>query len=189
MKYVRRFMWFIASRALVVTIVVSILVCAFYMSMNSANIYIVLTDGLNARVSTILTAEGAETLNDYFHADFLNSDTALQGAFDGTSAFGAYDVSDFKYVLTIESLWAWPWDTTATCVVTERVPSITGTVLSSRKGEVDAEVPMWQGGRYRITLQRSNGKWKITGMKQIGIIIEPTPLPEPTPSPEVTSEA
>jgi hypothetical protein len=178
-------MWFIASRALVVTIVVSILVCAFYMSMNSANIYIVLTDGLEARVSTILTAEGAETLNDYFHADFLNKDTALQGAFDGTSAFGAYSISDYKYVLTIESLWAWPWDTTANCLVTERVPSITGKVLPSRKEEVGEQVPAWQGGRYRITLQRSNGKWKVTGMKQIGIIIEPTPSPEPTP--EVTS--
>jgi hypothetical protein len=181
MKYLRRFMWFIASRALIVTIVVSILVCAFYMSMNSANIYIVLNDGLNARVSTILTARDAEALSDYFHADFLNRDTALQGAFDGTSAFGAYNITDFKHVLSIESLWAWPWDTVASCVVTERVPSITGTVLTSRKEEVGEQLPTWQGGRYRVSLQRSGGKWKVTGMKQIGIIIEPTPSPEPTP--------
>ena len=38
MKYVRRFMWFWASRLLIVTLVVSIVVCAFYMCMNSANI-------------------------------------------------------------------------------------------------------------------------------------------------------
>ncbi|MGI6240025.1 MAG: hypothetical protein ACOYI5_10420 [Christensenellales bacterium] len=180
MKYIRRFMWFIASRALVVTIVASILVCAFYMSMNSANIYIVLTDGLRARVETILTAAGAESLNDYFHAEFLNHDSALQGAFDGSSAFGAYDIQSFDYVLSIESLWAWPWDDVASCTVTERVPSITGSVLSSRRDEVDPEVPAWQGGRYSIALARSAGKWKITGMRQIGIIIEPTPVPAPT---------
>ena len=184
MKFVRRFMWFIASRVLLFTIVASILVCGFYMCMNSANIYIVLTDGLEERVNVILTAQGAETLNDYFHADFLNSDAALQGAFGGQSAFGAYSITGFDYVLTIESLWAWPWDTVATCTVTERVPSITGTVLSSRRDEVDGEIPKWQGGRYAITLVRSNGKWKITGMRQTGIIIEPDPTEAPTPEPE-----
>ena len=175
MKYVRRLMWFIASRVLIFTIVASLLVCGFYMCMNSANIYIVLTDGLKERVNVILKAEGAEDLNDYFHADFLNSDSALQGAFGGQSAFGAYSITDFDYVLTIEKLWAWPWDDQASCTVTERVPSITGNVLSSRKGEVDSEVPKWQGGKYDITLVRSGGKWKITGMKQTGIIIEPEP--------------
>lgn len=179
MKYVRRLMWFIASRVLIFTIVASILVCGFYMCMNSANIYIVLTDGLKERVNVILKAEGAEDLNDYFHADFLNSDSALQGAFGGQSAFGAYSITDFDYVLTIEKLWAWPWDDQASCTVTERVPSITGNVLSSRKGEVDSEVPKWQGGKYDITLVRSGGKWKITGMKQTGIIIEPEPAAAP----------
>jgi len=172
MKYVRRFMWFVASRILVFTVVAALLVCTFYMCMNSANIYIVLTDGLERRVEVILTASGAEELTDYFHADFLNGDQALQGAFNGTSIFGAYDVTDFDYVLTVESLWAWPWDETATCTVTERVPEITGSVLSSRKGEVEEDVPGWQGGKYTVTLARSNGKWKITGMKQIGIIVE-----------------
>ena len=175
MKYVRRLMWFIASRVLIFTVVASILVCGFYMCMNSANIYIVLTDGLKERVNVILKAEGAEDLNDYFHADFLNSDSALQGAFGGQSAFGAYSITDFDYVLTIEKLWAWPWDDQASCTVTERVPSITGNVLSSRKGEVDSEIPRWQGGKYDITLVRSGGKWKITGMKQTGIVIEPEP--------------
>ena len=172
MKYVRRFIWFIASRLLIFTVVASLLVCTFYMCMNSANIYIVLTDGLEKRVDVILTASGAEELTDYFHADFLNSDRALQGAFDGTSAFGAYEITDFDYVLTVESLWAWPWDETATCTVTERVPEIKGSVLSSRKGEVDEEIPGWQGGKYTVTLARSNGQWKVTGMKQIGIIVE-----------------
>lgn len=172
MKYIRRAMWFLATRVLAVTLVAAVLVCAFYMCMNTANIYIVLTDGLEERVDVILSATGAEKLSDYFHADFLNTDTALQGAFDGSSAFGAYRITDHEYILTIESLWAWPWDETATCTVLERVPSITGTVLPGRKKEVDSELPSWQGGRYTVTLRRSNGKWKIVGMKQIGIYIE-----------------
>lgn len=183
MKFVRRFMWFIASRLMVFTIVASIVVCAFYMCMNSANIFIVLTDGLEQRAETILTASGAEELGDYFHADFLNNDQALQGAFNGSSAFGAYDITDFEYSISVESLWAWPWDEQATCTVTERVTDIEGSVLSSRKGEVDENIPKWQGGKYTVTLTRSSGKWKVTGIKQIGIIIEPD-IAEPTPIPE-----
>ena len=57
-------------------------------------------------------------------------------------------------------------------------------MLSSRKGEVDEQIPAWQGGRYEITLKRSGGKWKIVGMKQTGIYIEPDPTPEPTPTPK-----
>ena len=44
MKYVRRLMWFIASRMLAATLLISILVCAFYMCMDSANIYVVVAD-------------------------------------------------------------------------------------------------------------------------------------------------
>ena len=85
---------------------------------------------------------------------------------------------------TIESLWAWPWDSYATCTVVERVPSITGTVISSMRNEVSPTVPTWQGRRYNITLMKSDGKWKIVGMQEEAVIIEatPTPTPEPTVS-------
>lgn len=181
MRYIRRTVWFLATRLLAVTIIVSILVCGFYMAMNTANIYIIVSDGLEERVHVILTAKGAEKLTDYFHADFLNNDVALQSAFDGSSAFGAYSISDYDYVLTINSVWAWPWDANATCTVTERVKNIKGSVLSSRRGAVSDELPKWQGGKYNLTLARSNGKWKITGIKQTGIIIEEDPTPSPAP--------
>ena len=184
MLYLRRLVWFIATKLIWICIIGGMLVCGFYMCLNTANIYVILTDGLEKRADVILTHEDAEKLNFYFHADFLNSDTALQGAFNGSSVFGAYNITDYDYVLTVESLWAWPWDTTATCTVTERVPSITGTVLSSRRGEVDEKLPAWQGGRYDLTLTRSSGKWKITGIKQTGIYIEPEAAAEPTPIPE-----
>lgn len=55
-----------------------------------------------------------------------------------------YSITDFDHQLTIESLWAWPWDSYATCTIVERVPSITGTVLSNRKNEADPIVPAWR---------------------------------------------
>lgn len=183
MKYIRRFVGFLAGRALLWTLMLSLLACGFYMSMNTANVYIVLDDGLEKRVSVILTREDAPELNKYFHADFLSADPALQAAFNGSSPYVDYTITGFEHKLEVESLWAWPWDSYATCTVVERVPSITGTVLSSRKNEVPAGVPSWQGGRYEITLARAGGVWKIAGMRQLSIIVEATPSPSPTPAP------
>ena len=172
MLHLRRLVWFIVTRLLLVCILCGMLVCGFYMCLNTANIYVILNDGLERRAQVILTREEAETLNFYFHADFLSTDPALEGAFDGSSMYGNYTITDFDYDLKIEKLWAWPWDSFATCTVVERVPSITGSVIASRRSENLPATPSWQGGRYDITLVKENGEWKIIGMQQITVLME-----------------
>ena len=186
MVYIRRMIWFIASRLALLCALLGMLVCGFFMCLDLGNVYIVLDEGLEKRVEVILTREDAPELNNYFHGSFLSADPALTAAFDGSSPYVDYNITDFEHELTIESLWAWPWDDYATCTVVERVPSITGTVLSSRKNSADPMVPAWQGRRYDITLMKSEGKWKIVGMQEKSVIIEPTPTPTPTPSPSPT---
>jgi len=171
-KYVRRLMWFIASRLLIVTLLVSIMVCGFYMCMNSGNIYVVVSDGLDKRVEVVLTREDSAELSSYFHSDFLKADPVLNLAFTDSSPYVNYNITDYEHSLAIEALWAWPWDNTATCRIVERVPSITGTVLSSKKNEASSKVPSWQGGRYDLTLVNVNGQWKISGMKQLAAFVE-----------------
>lgn len=172
MLYLRRLVWFIASGLIWICIIGGMLVCGFYMCLNTANIYVILTDGLEKRTDVILTQEDAESLNFYFHADFLSTDPALEGAFDGTSVYDDYTITGFEYDLKIEKLWAWPWDDFATCTVVERVPSITGSVIASRRSEASPTVPGWQGGRYDITLIKENGEWKIIGMQQTTVLME-----------------
>ncbi len=179
MVYLRRLVWFIASRLILVCILCGMIICGFYMGLNTANIYVILTDGLEKRADVILTQEDAENLNFYFHADFLSTDPALEGAFDGTSVYDDYNITDFEYDLTIEKLWAWPWDSYATCTVVERVPSITGSVIASRRSEASDTIPAWQGGRYDITLVKDNGAWKIIGMQQRTVLMEPVASPQP----------
>lgn len=172
MVYLRRLVWFIATKLIWICVIGGTLICGFYMCLNTANIYVILTDGLEKRAEVILTQEDAEKLNFYFHADFLSTDPALEGAFDGTSVYDDYIITDFDYELSIEKLWAWPWDDFATCTVVERVPSITGSVISSRRSEVSPTIPSWQGGRYDITLIKDNGEWKIIGMQQTTVLME-----------------
>ena len=171
MVYIRRFIWFVARWLIGMTVAIGILICAFYMCLNTSNIYIVVKDGMETRVDVILTRENAENLNNYFHPNFLGADPALGGAFNGTSAYSDYAISGYDYDLSIESLWAWPWNVYATCTVVERVGSITGKV-SSKNSEVSSKIPPWQGGRYELTLGRSDGKWKIMGMKQTATVLE-----------------
>ena len=173
MLYFRRLIWFIASRMLLVCILLGMLVCGFFMAMNGANIYVVLNEGMEKRVDVILTRQQAEELNKYFHADFLIADAALEGALNGNSAYSDYIITGFEYDLTIEKLWAWPWDDYANCTVVERVPAITGSVISSRRNEVSERIPRWQGGRYDITLVKAGGQWKIVGMQQKTVLVEP----------------
>ena len=77
MKYIRRFLSFVASRMVLLSIVVALLILAFYLAMNTANIYILLNDGMTARTSVILTRQNADELINYFTNDFLLSDETL----------------------------------------------------------------------------------------------------------------
>ena len=173
MLYLRRLTWFIAGKMILICVLLGMLVCGFFMALNGANIYVVLNEGMEKRVNVILTRQQAEELNKYFHADFLLADEALEGALNGNSAYSDYNITDFEYELTIEKLWAWPWDSYANCTVVERVPSITGKVISSRRSEVSERVPAWVGGRYDITLVKTGGLWKIVGMQQKTVLVEP----------------
>lgn len=172
MLYLRRLIWFIARTLIIVCVLAGMLVCAFYMAMNMSNIYVVLSDGMEKRVDVILTRQQAEELNKYFHADFLLADPALDGALNGDSAYVDYNITGFDYDLTIERMWAWPWDDYANCTVVERVPVITGTVIASRRSEVSSRIPKWVGGRYEITLAKQSGQWKIVGMHQTTVLME-----------------
>ena len=172
MLYLRRFIWFIAKELIIICVLAGMLVCGFFMAMNVSNIYIVLNEGLEKRVDVILTRQEAEELNKYFHADFLIADQALEGALNGQSVYQDYNITGFDYDLTIEKLWAWPWDTYANCTVVERVPAINGAPISSRRSEVAEKVPLLNGGRYDITLVKVAGQWKIIGMRQRTILVE-----------------
>ena len=69
MKYIRRFLSFVASRLVILSVVVALLILAFYLAMNTANIYILLNDGMTARASVILTRERRRA-DQLFHQRF-----------------------------------------------------------------------------------------------------------------------
>ena len=182
MKYIRRLLWFVATRLVMISAVVGLLTLVFYLAMNTANIYLLLSDGMKLRAEVILTRDNAEEMPSFFTDEFLLDDETLAIGLSEQSPYVDYRIDSFNYEMSMEGMWAWPWENTATATIVEKVPRIVGSVRTNsqsllKAGLISATPPPWYGGRYTVTLQRISGQWKIAGLRQTQLIIEPTAVP------------
>ena len=185
MKYIRRFLWFIASKLLLFSLIAALFILAFYLAMNAANIFMLLSDGMKQRADVILTREEPDYLNEFFRKEFLDRDEVLRVALSPDSPYIDYRITGFESSVQMEWVWSWPWEDVAQATIIHRVPVIKGSALSSKSalvksGKISATPPRWEGGRYEVELLRVNGQWKIVSMKQTQIIVDATPAPLPT---------
>lgn len=167
MKYIRRFVFFIASRLVIITLCAALLVCAFYMAYNMGNAYIVMNEGLEKRVDVCLTRQDYTELNKYFTIGFLNSDPVLGVSVSDNAPYLPYNITSYDYDLKITNLYAWPWQELISCTVTEYVTDIKGSVKPSYAQTVSGSIPEWASGRYKVYLtKQDDGSWKISGLTQ-----------------------
>lgn len=193
MKYLRRFLWFFATRLMLLTIIVALLIVGFYMAMNSSNIYVLLTDGLSERAEVIISGNDSTLLGDYFEESYLQGDQLLNDARNGLSPYENYKVTSYDHSVSLNWMWSWPWSNTAQAEITETVYQIEGKPLASAadkvtSGELTSYPPHWQGGRYRVQLIKANGQWRINQTMLLEPIVEPDPTPAPTDEPDGESE-
>ena len=179
MKYIRRFLSFVASRMVLLSIVVALLILAFYLAMNTANIWVLISDGLDARAGVVLMGEGEEELTRYFRQEYLSQDPVLQVGLSDASPYRDYEIRGYDHRVRMVSVWAWPWEDVARAEIIESVPAIDGTIRSSRReaalaagGEERLSPPKWSTARYRVTLVRSAGRWMISNLQLIEQINE-----------------
>ncbi len=169
MKYLRRFLWYLATRLLVVCCVLAILTTAFYFAMNASNIYIILKDGMAKRAQVIMMGESEDTLKSYFSVNYLERDEALITARNGHSPYQYYIITGIDHRLNMTGMWCWPWEDTARATIEERIPAIDGKLKSSAKEEaaslgLTSSPPKWQSARYQVVLTRENGQWHIKNL-------------------------
>ena len=179
MKHLRRLVWHIASRLLIVTLVLGLLVTGFYYAMNMTNVYIVLKDGMARRAQVVMMTEDVTELRKYFYDSFLSRDAAVQTVTEGTSPYQAYNIVGIDHRLSMGFTWLWPWDTTARVDIVERIPAIDGRVKGSvaedyieRFGNDALYPPEWSSARYRATLVKEYGQWKILSIQTIEKLAE-----------------
>ena len=171
MKYLRRFVWFLASRLFVITMVAALMVTALYFGMSTTNISIVLKEGMAKRAQVVMLMEDESELSKYFQNAFLESDALLLSTRMGASPYRDYNVRGIDHRLETDFFWVWPWEERVRVDITERIPRIDGRVKSTRAEEVVLEngsgavyPPDWQGARYRALLEKSGGAWRIRSL-------------------------
>jgi len=174
MKYLRRLIWHIASRLLIVCVVLGLMVVTFYYAMNITNLYIVLKDGMARRAQVVMMMEESSELNKYFQTSFLERDAAVQAAITGNSPYENYNVVGIDHRLEMGFTWVWPWDNSVRVDITERIPRIDGRIKGSKAeaavaayGESAIYPPKWVSARYRAVLTKDSGQWHIRSLALI----------------------
>ena len=169
MKYLRRIVWFIANRLLIITLILGLMMTVFYYAMNLSNIQIVLKDGMAGRAKYIMGMESSrKELEKYFFSACLDNDSGVLATDAGTSPYRDYNIRGIDHRLEIDFFWIWPWDSTARLTIRERIPRIDGRAKGTKADELIARQgpdalypPAWQEAEYRVLLGRENGQWKI----------------------------
>ncbi len=174
MRILKRLLNFIASRMFMLTVICALLIIAFYLAMNTANIWVLISDGLDARAGVVLMGRDASELSGYFRQEFLSQDPVLQVGLSDTSPYRDYEIRGYDHRVRMISVWSWPWENVARAEIVESIPAIDGTIRSSRReaalaegGEARLTPPAWATSRYRVTLVRAAGRWKISNLQLI----------------------
>jgi len=167
-KRLRRFVWYLAARLLLITVLLGLLIVTFYYAMNATNIYIIVKDGMAKRAQTIMMREDPKELNKYFQGGYLQRDENLLLAIDGKSPYVYYSVRGIDHRLEMTWMWCWPWENTARVEFSETIPRIDGRVNAKNVdaakalyGEGYENPPKWQGARYVANLVKENNQWHI----------------------------
>ena len=173
MDKLRRFVWYLASRLLILLVLLGFAVVTFYYFMNVTSISIILKDGMALRAQVIMMDEDPDELTKYFQTTYLQRDENLLLAMDDQSPYALYTVRGIDHRLKLTWMWCWPWDTTAKAEFTERIPRIDGRINRTYEetaialyGENNYESPpAWQAASYSATLVKENDQWHIRSIQ------------------------
>lgn len=178
----KRGIWFFMRTVLIIVLFAALAWAAFSYAMNYSNLYILTTEGLQVRASSVLGEVQTEDLQEYFTPAFLLEDAELNG-----TVYDDYTIANFDYRVEVEGITVAPWASTARATVIDRMRSLTGD-LSAEKKPDDADSsetyppPEWEAGMYTVYFRRISGRWYIYKMQ----LIEAAPTEEPKPTPDMS---
>ena len=175
MKYLRRGVWYLASRLLLICLVFGLIITVFYYAMNLTNIQIIVKDGMAGRAKYIMgISTDRNLLTKYFQNSYLDSDSEIAAVPQEKSRYANYNIRGIDHRLDMGFLWVWPWENAVRVNITERIPRIDGRVKGLKADEVIAQQgqdaiypPDWPEMTYRALLVRENGQWKIRNLTPV----------------------
>ena len=87
-------------------------------------------------------------------------------------------------MLDFSHIRVWPWLSDLSVDVLEQADRIVGTA-NSNAVDPDSDPPPWTPIRYRLTVSKVNGSWRISNITTLTVDpkIDPLPTPDPERSP------
>ena len=167
LRFFSRSSLYIARTIALIFLGVMLCVLAFVSCARLANLYILVNEGMALRIECVLQDGPREELDSYFTSDCIASDGRL---YDAT--YQPYTVTSYNYMLEISHIRVWPWLSDLSVDVLEQADRIVGTANSNAI-------------RYRLTVSKVNGSWRISNITTLTVDpkIDPLPTPDPERSP------
>ena len=185
--HILRLLWFILKVTVVIVLVISLAIFAFFIARDSANVYVIITDGMKERADVLLQQEEFDELYKYYSQSYINHDASIK-----KEEYQGYLIRDYDYKLQVESLWCRPFQDSADVVVVESVTNIDGERPAQEDGQESIPPPEWPRRRYRVTCVQQENAWLIDSIEVIESLppaATPTEQPEITPLPEGVTPA
>lgn len=182
-KYILRLVWYLIKLTAIITVCIGLSIIAFFLAMDTANVYIIAQDGMAQRADVIFKLADSNSIIPFYTSEFIVNDELIKNDIYTDSIIRGYE-----YSLDVESLWCLPWEGTGSMIAVETVSKIDGEIPTNEYNEqgniISLPLPPWERGRYNIKLIKTDGHWYIDEM----ILLEKLdPIPTTTPPPIVTS--
>ena len=190
MKYLRRGIWYLASRLLLICVIFALAILTFYYAMNLTNIQIILKDGMAARAKYVMGIDSnLNELDKYFSSAYIRQTIdpkqdrgdeqsaktdPVRLTYKGESPYADYTVRGIDHRLDVDFVWIWPWeDENVVITIHEKIPRIDGRVKGSIANEVIREKgaeglypPAWEDATYKVTMKKDGTQWKVSKMER-----------------------
>ena len=176
-KIARRSIWYVLRTLLIVAGIVALCLGVFAEGMHVSNLYILVTEGMQARAETIVKNGEPLELTAYFTEDFINSDAALY-----EEDYENFTVASFDYRVEIRSFFVLPWSVRATMVIDDSLAAINAAPNDTQEGGQAPALPEWTPGRYHVLFIKEGSRWYISGL----VLIEENPQTEVKPTPDMS---
>ncbi len=171
-RIARRSIWYVLRTLIIVAAIVALCFGIFVEGMHLSNLYILVTEGLEARADTIINNGDPVELTTYFTEEFIANDADLySGAYEG------FTVTSFDYRVDVKSFFVLPWSVRATLTIDDKLAAI-----NAAADEGDAQPPEWTPGRYQVVFTKVGSRWYISGL----VLIKENPESKPHATPNMS---
>lgn len=179
LRFFSRSSLYIARTIVLIFLGVALCVLSFVSCARLANLYILVNEGMVLRIECILQDGPREELDNYFTEACIAADGRLS---DDT--YQPYTVSSYNYTLDFSRIRVWPWLKELSVDVLEQTDRIMGSA-NSNAVDPDSDPPPWTPIRYRLTVNKVDGSWRISSITTLTVDpkIDPLPTADPERSP------